>query len=372
MPGYRRFIAYVYEYSQGKKGEGKGFIKVEARNGNCRMNFKLEGAREGDGSKARVYGYVREETRVRGVLLGEGILGRNQAEFELETRESDMGDSGYSLSDLGGLLILGEKGEIYASGWDEQAVRPDLIEIPQSNEEMLLPVSEEESSELEDREIPGDGPGPVTGSLPEKEPAPEIEIVPEKGSETGTGETSGEEFEPGMEAVPEEASASESGIWPEEEPEAGMGTMPEKEPTPGEEVLPDERNRRQDIRIADGPELEGQSAAPLQNEFMPFMDQEILQCRKITPADLRFLGRRDRGLMNNNFLRYGMKTYGHLLLGKRREDGRYILGVPGVYERQESLMANMSGFPYFKDTGKRPRQGKRSGYWYRLIDTPQF
>ena len=61
MPGYRRFIAYVYEYSQGKKGEGKGFIKVEARNGNCRMNFKLEGAREGDGSKARVYGYVREE-----------------------------------------------------------------------------------------------------------------------------------------------------------------------------------------------------------------------------------------------------------------------------------------------------------------------
>ena len=28
MAGYRRFIAYVYEYPDGKKGNGKGFIKV--------------------------------------------------------------------------------------------------------------------------------------------------------------------------------------------------------------------------------------------------------------------------------------------------------------------------------------------------------
>ena len=31
MPGYRRFIAYVYEYVQGKKGDGKGFIKSQKR-----------------------------------------------------------------------------------------------------------------------------------------------------------------------------------------------------------------------------------------------------------------------------------------------------------------------------------------------------
>ena len=35
MSGYRRFIAYVYEYTYGKKGNGKGFIRVEAKDGLC-------------------------------------------------------------------------------------------------------------------------------------------------------------------------------------------------------------------------------------------------------------------------------------------------------------------------------------------------
>lgn len=43
MSGYRRFIAYVYEYEGRKKGNGKGFIKVEVRDGVCRMQFRLSG-----------------------------------------------------------------------------------------------------------------------------------------------------------------------------------------------------------------------------------------------------------------------------------------------------------------------------------------
>ena len=97
MPGYRRFIAYVYEYLQGKKGDGKGFIKVEARNGICRMNFKLEGIPGRDSVKAKAYGYVREGKICRGVLLGQGELAGNQAQFELEMREDHMGDSSYAV-----------------------------------------------------------------------------------------------------------------------------------------------------------------------------------------------------------------------------------------------------------------------------------
>lgn len=39
MSGYRRFVAYVYEYEGRKKGNGKGFVKVEVRDGVCRMQF---------------------------------------------------------------------------------------------------------------------------------------------------------------------------------------------------------------------------------------------------------------------------------------------------------------------------------------------
>ena len=122
-------------------------------------------------------------------------------------------------------------------------------------------------------------------------------------------------------------------------------------------------------------ELHGQSeqAARQPAVFAPFSDGEIVDCRQITPAELRILARRDRGLMNNNFLRHGYYRYHYLLLGRRRDDGRYILGVPGVYDRQECLMAGMFGFPNFKAA---KTQGKaampRFGYWYRLIDTPDI
>ncbi|BFK14015.1 MULTISPECIES: hypothetical protein [Blautia] len=122
-------------------------------------------------------------------------------------------------------------------------------------------------------------------------------------------------------------------------------------------------------------ELHGQSAQAARQPavFAPFSDGEIVDCRQITPAELRILARRDRGLMNNNFLRHGYYRYHYLLLGRRRDDGRYILGVPGVYDRQECLMAGMFGFPNFKAA---KTQGKaampRFGYWYRLIDTPDI
>ena len=37
MSGYRRFVAYVYEYLKGKKENNCGFIKVEEREQQCRI-----------------------------------------------------------------------------------------------------------------------------------------------------------------------------------------------------------------------------------------------------------------------------------------------------------------------------------------------
>ena len=66
-------------------------------------------------------------------------------------------------------------------------------------------------------------------------------------------------------------------------------------------------------------ELHGQSAQAARQPavFAPFSDGEIVDCRQITPAELRILARRDRGLMNNNFLRHGYYRYHYLLLGRR-------------------------------------------------------
>ncbi len=328
MPGYRRFIAYVYAYDQGKKGDGKGFIKVEARNGICRMNFKLQGTLGRDSVCAKIYGYVREGQNSRGILLGNRNLAGNQAEFELEMEEDHMGGSSYSLENLGGLLILGENGEVYASGWDDQPVRPENVQLPEK--------------ETLEEELPESGP-----ALPE-------ETAREISEEDGTEE------------APEiEESLDQKEIQKPEEEEV-------LEEEAGYAEAADMEEEKENIRLADALELESQSAAEERDKFSPFPDEEITDCRKISMSEIRNLGRRDQGLINNSFLRYGMKNYGHLLLGIREEDGRYILGVPGIYERQESLMATMFGFPYFKECRNPGGKRGRFGYWYRFIDPPQF
>lgn len=103
----------------------------------------------------------------------------------------------------------------------------------------------------------------------------------------------------------------------------------------------------------------------------PFSDGFITECRKIQMQDLRRLDRRDRALGGNRFLQHGYYSFGHLLLG-RTASGQYILGVPGGYDQQERFMANMFGFPYFRESPQVSVPRGKGGYWYRSVNPPDF
>lgn len=123
-------------------------------------------------------------------------------------------------------------------------------------------------------------------------------------------------------------------------------------------------------------ELHAQSLEA-QPEILPgtpwdaFNDGELTDCRKITPDELHCMGRRFCMLKNNRFLQYGYYNFGHLLLCRNRR-GQYILGVPGGYDQQERFMAGMFGFPYFKESNQISLPGRKGGYWYRSVDSPNF
>ena len=536
MSGYRRFIAYVYEYQQGRKGAGKGFIKVEAKNGVCRIWYKLAGIfGKGEGT-AEVIGYVREGDRFRGVRLGRWTSAGSSAEFEQELAEENLNGSGYSLNELCGLLLLTDMGEVYGSGWDDRPLNPGEIQLPRQEEEgrsvrQEMPEREQENADRaqeeirQEREMPErdqtmpqqnremriEHPGQNQAALQRDQPVPEWEqsmpgsesgfrSEPQAGTEQGfrsepeTGTERGFQSEPetGIEQgfrsepqtgteqgfQPEPETRSERGFQPEPEtgaeqgfqsepeteteqrfqpepetgaeqrfqsdaqrrPEQGFQSVPETRrviprqgPTiprgsqnaPGQnpfltgpeqsfQSMPgQQRNtvseretagrtaeeREQEIREIEeeemeaappiemnepeqstlpGPEdageerLRGQSAACAQRQMPLFGDEETVRYMQIQMKDLCCLGRRDRGLANNNFLRRGASRYGYLLLGQRKADGTFFLGVPGVYERQECLMANLSGFPYFREACRCGRNQGRFGYWYRFLDTPNL
>ena len=400
MSGYRRFIAYVYEYLQGKKSGGKGFIRVEAKNGVCRIRYKLAGIYGKGEVHGAVFGYVREGGKCRGILLGYCDLAGNSVEFEQELEEGNLNGSGRSLNDLCGLILLTETGEVYGSGWDDKPLNINEIQLPEEKREENTQRQEEDEYETESGEFGQESTEEETESpdrLREKrgpeEGEEDSEETMEEGTEREMGTESEREREPEYNSEGTELQKPEESVQPELHSRAGQTGRRETQREPSDmrditrpdrwreeeeeegnperrEPYPERRrsNKKEEIRE----ELQGQSAACSQQELSFCGDEEMVQCRKIQLRDLNCLGRRDRGLANNNFLRRGACRYGYLLLGQKKDDGKYLLGVPGVYERQECLMANMSGFPYFKEACRYGRNPGRFGYWYRFIDTPDL
>ena len=310
MAGYRRFIAYVYEYQDEKKGNGKGFIKVESRDGICRMQYKLSGVCADTDVPAKIYGYIRREKSCEGVLLGECNLAGGNIQFEQEMTSQNIGGSLYSLENLCGLIILTDSGIMYGSGWDDKPIRMGEILLPK--EAMRKEEEEEIAVEpaLEDEEM----------ETAETEQAVQQEIIEEE------------------ENLEERAMENQEENFQEELSEPQMA--------------------EQSVEKSEEPAV--------------FRDHAFCDCRKINPGDFKMLNRRDQGLLYNNFLRHGFSRHGFVILARREEDDQYILGVPGYYERQEALMANMFGFPYFKEAG-RDRNGTQGfGYWYRFIERPNL
>lgn len=312
MSRYRRFIAYVYEYVDGKKGNGKGFIKVEAKDGICRMQYKLSGICQNDPIPGKIYGYVRRENVCEGIFLGECNLSGGSIQFECEMPVDRMGESPYALEDICGLIILTDSGIMYGSGWDDKPIRLGEILLPK---EAMRQEEEEEIAvepDLEDEEM----------ETAETEQAVQQEIIEEEENL--------------------EERAMESPIIQEN----------------FQEELPEPQMAEQSVKKSE--------------ESAVFRDHAFCDCRKINPGDFKMLNRRDQGLLYNNFLRHGFSRHGFVILARREEDDQYILGVPGYYERQEALMANMFGFPYFKEAGKDRNGTQGFGYWYRFIEQPNL
>ena len=164
--------------------------------------------------------------------------------------------------------------------------------------------------------------------------------------------------------------------------EAAVPTVPSKNM---EASLPDNISENTDTpTFTPHDESEQESASPIVSEkiksqasvtpkpaatFSPFSDGELAAAWKIHLNDLKRFPRHYCALRNNRFIQYGHYNFGHLLLGQRN-NGQYILGVPGGYNQQERFMANMFGFPYFKESNYVEIPKARGGYWYRLIDAP--
>ena len=393
MAEYRRFVAYVYEYLKGKKGSNCGFIRVEAWGKVCRMEIHLRCPGLLAGTECSVYGFVRKKGLLDGSRIGNCRTEEGKMDCLLETETMAVGHGKIPLGEMNGMVLILESGGFFGTEWDDQPIRPeDFRVMPEVREEAKIDgeskragVEEGKSErggleeETEDAKLRGNprnnvenaGEGEksvVDGNIAEQGAGEEVMKSQDKSPqdmdtsqpEIHTQSIEGQEIE----EYPRQPGPGRPPVPPPPMPGSGRPVPPPPMPGPGRPVPPPPPRP---------PHMSGQArtSKPIGTPCGAFNDGELTDCRKITPEELCFLGRRACMLRNNRFLQYGYYNFGHLLLC-RNTCGQWILGVPGGYDQQERFMANMFGFSYFKESPNIRIPKGKGGYWYRLIDAPNL
>ncbi len=316
MAGYKRIVSYIYVYEQGEKRESTGFVKINSRDGVCRIQVHMQGFYTSGQEPYQVYIFIRSREKLLGQLLGELESKNGALEWNGTTETDSLMGGEFTLEESRGIYIEG-KGRVFAAEWDDYPVAVERFEPLRrfARRANLEAVSEK--------------------AVREEEP--------------GEPETLTEDKRPGGETELLAATL---------EPDTGSVLKARQEPDTEPLKLPDARWSQWEY-------LTGHFTV------MRYMDGAVpVSGIRLSSRDMSRIPRDKWGLGNNSFLLHGFYQYGHILLLRRQEEAevRYQIGVPGVYNEREQMMATMFGFQEFKVIkGPDMRKGN-FGYWCRTLE----
>ena len=402
MPEYRRFIAYFYEYIDGRKQKNAGFAKVELRNGMWRILFRLTTGVLPQ-PPVQVYGFVREQGYLLGFPMGTMPDGCEIAEEWAYRADSPIGLDRYRMEDLSGIWIQSGEERRFITVWDDDPIDPArfVLELPQS--EMEQQQSEADSLRWEPDAEQGEGDGLRRTSDAMHSEADELQRMTDAEQRKGdrlqqaldmkqrkenemlrvadVEQGKANEVQRGGDAEQKamELQRGEKTLVAEEEMQKGSFTSAAEVEQEEKEVKSAAQEKGQKGTMAGKNPHAGNPCQPcppltLAEEFLqkrqrftPFQDQEIQDCVQLMPCDVIRMQQENWPVGRSSFLQHGFYQYHHLLLGKNA-DGDYVLGVPGIWTSQEQYMSQLFGYSKFLRS-KVYDCGRIFGYWCRKLKT---
>lgn len=334
----KRFVTYIYEYDRGARGRNVGFVRTDIRNDGCRMDLHIRGL-NCPKAKATIY-FVIANAPVIGIPVAEMIISQGAGQAKLMCPQGNIGSSGYHTDQIDAIVIRYHSGQILVSSF-----------VPEPDEEVL-----HGNFRMWD-ELEPDTPAASENTPP---PAPDEATSPMPGESTPTPPTQPNpvtdvQRNPSVPTPESIENTSPVEILPDTPPNHTTieKTMPKK-------IVPDESASEDTM-----------SKETISEETAL---EETVTRKRIEITGIRDLPRANWYLCNNSFLVHGFFNYHYLLL-KTVETGdkkRLFLGVPGIYEQPERMMALIFGFSEFEPepsekTGcKTSSSGDRTGtfgYW---------
>ena len=272
MSEYRRFIAYFYEYIDGKKQGNAGFAKVELRNGLWRFFLRLT-VGVCPAPPIQVYGFLREADHLLGLPLGTIRPVQQIAEEWAFRDDALIGEGKRRLEELSGIWIQSSDGRQFATAWDGEEV--DAGRLLTEAEALETEASERETLETEAAEREALETEAAEREALETE-ASERETLETEASETEALKAGASEEE--RERGNEEAQDSEKSESVLQEPKE----MPEVEAA---EVQPEEDLPTEDERTETEADEAGPENTPIESankmEDMPSEPEDALPVKAV-------------------------------------------------------------------------------------------
>ena len=306
MPEYRRFIAYFYEYIDGKKQKNAGFAKVELRNGMWRILFRLNTETE-PLRPVRAYGFVREQGWQLGLYMGSMRPGVVRMEEWAYRADIPVWQGKYGFASLAGIWIQSEDGRRYVTVWDDEPVFTDRFVLALPKEAVNTENKEEKSEQVTERE---------TESIHEKQTEENSDEKNETERQIHAAEIS-EAWEKEKDSVADEDQAEM--VDAEDTDNLGGNA----------EAMPEEHISEDDIRRSAGA---GGAAC------MPVIRAGTGACDAFCqpPGAGAFPGYRIFGVCAASSMRFGALTAGKLSGGQKYLPAAWTLPVPSSAARKRS------------------------------------
>jgi len=126
LADYKRFISYMYLYTNGIKKKNVGYARVDARNGECRFKIYMQAEGLPDGIFP-TYLIHRPAVDMELIYIGDCVAKNQIMEGRLTVNENNIMNTGLNFSDIGGILLFLNSGEFYATQWDDKPILLDEV-----------------------------------------------------------------------------------------------------------------------------------------------------------------------------------------------------------------------------------------------------
>ena len=314
MAGMKRFITYIYEYRDGKREKNAGFAKMEIRGTEYGLQVHLRGL--SSRGEYEVSLFIDQGEKLLLFPIGKLTVLNGSGDYATAWQAEKLKQYGCTFEELDGLAVTGGEAWYCLTRWTDKEPGTAPMQFAWWQEKRDLSDAETEAGQKEIDKLDS---------------------------------TDGKD--------------KEGNIW-KEKGKSADGRMTEEPEWQDESLRATEMTARNIFPQFSWEDLWGRLCAAYPH-FEVHGERES-ECVRMELKDLKELPGKYWYMGNNSFLLHGFFNYRYLVLGKMA-DGSFFIGVPGIYQRQEHVMAAIFGFPEFLscDTGKNQNY---FGYWYQILE----